>query len=123
MKLYVGNLPYTTSEDDLRELFSAYGTPTSVNIVVDRFSGRSRGFGFVEFADAAEAQAAIEALNGKELGGRTLTVNEARPERGGRGPSRGGGRGGYGGGRGGFGGGREGRGGPRRGPGDGSEPY
>lgn len=123
MKLYVGNLPYTTSEEDLRELFSAYGAPSSVNIVVDRFSGRSRGFGFVEFADAGEAQAAIEALNGREFGGRTLTVNEARPERSDRPGGRGGGRGGYGGGRGGFGGDQGERGRGRRGPGGGRDAY
>jgi RNA recognition motif-containing protein len=99
MKLYVGNLPYNTTEEQLRELFGAYGAPSSVSIVVDRYSGRSRGFGFVEFADSGEAQAAIEALNGKEFGGRTLTVNEARSDRGGRGD----------------------RGGPRRGPGGGRD--
>jgi cold-inducible RNA-binding protein len=89
MKLYVGNLPYDTSEDDLRELFAPYGNPESVTIVTDRDTGRSRGFGFVEFSDDAQAKAAMGALNGKDMGGRALTVNEARPRaeggRGGRG--------------------------------------
>jgi cold-inducible RNA-binding protein len=107
MKIYVGNLPFTTGEDELRELFSAYGSPSSVTVVTDRMSGRSRGFGFVEIDDPEQAKAAIAALNGKDFGGRALTVNEARPQGergagGGRGP-RGGGRGGYGGG-GGYGG-------------------
>jgi RNA recognition motif-containing protein len=100
--IYVGNLPYTTTGDDLVELFQAYGTVTSGQVIIDKFSGRSRGFGFVEMANDDEAQAAIEALNGKPFAGRPLTVNEARPRE-----ERGGGRGGYGGGggRGGYGGG------------------
>ena len=86
MKLYVGNLSYSTTEDDLRDAFAAYGQPDSVKIIMDRDSGRSKGFGFVEFADDQQARTAMSALNGKELGGRTLTVNEARPrEEGGRG--------------------------------------
>jgi cold-inducible RNA-binding protein len=95
MKLYVGNLPYSTSEDDLRNLFSQYGNVTSVAVITDRETGRSKGFGFVEFGDDNEARNAIQALSGHEFGGRALTVNEARPKTGG-----GGGRGGYGGGRG-----------------------
>ncbi len=118
MKIYVGNLPFSTGEDQLRELFAPYGNPSSATVVTDRMSGRSRGFGFVEIDDPEQAKAAIAALNGREIGGRALTVNEARPQGersgggGGRGP-RGGGRGGYGGGygddrggRGGYGGGR-----------------
>src|SRR5262245_44642813 len=106
--IYVGNLPYDTTGDDLVELFQAYGTVTSGQVIIDKFSGRSRGFGFVEMANDDEAQAAIDGLNGKPFSGRPLTVNEARPreERGGGGG--GGGRGGYGGGgggRGGYGGG------------------
>ena len=106
--IYVGNLPYDTTGDDLVQLFQTYGTVTSGQVIIDKFSGRSRGFGFVEMANDDEAQAAIDALNGTPYGGRPLTVNEARPreERGGGG---GGGRGGYGGGggggRGGYGGG------------------
>lgn len=108
--IYVGNLPYDTTGDDLVQLFQSYGTVTSGQVIIDKFSGRSRGFGFVEMANDDEAQAAIQALNGSSYGGRPLTVNEARPreERGGGGG--GGGRGGYGGGgggggRGGYGGG------------------
>lgn len=104
--IYVGNLPYDTTGDDLVQLFQSYGTVTSGQVIIDKFSGRSRGFGFVEMANDDEAQAAIEALNGSSYGNRPLTVNEARPreDRGGGG---GGGRGGYGGGggRGGYGGG------------------
>src|ERR1051326_3964747 len=98
--IYVGNLPYDTTGDDLVELFQTYGSVTSGQVIIDKFSGRSRGFGFVEMANDDEAQAAIDALNGSPYGGRPLTVNEARPreERGGGG---GGGRGGYGGGGGG----------------------
>jgi cold-inducible RNA-binding protein len=108
--IYVGNLPYDTTGDDLVQLFQAYGTVTSGQVIIDKFSGRSRGFGFVEMSNDDEAQAAIEALNGTPYGSRPLTVNEARPreDRGGRGYGGGGGRGGYGGGgggRGGFGGG------------------
>jgi cold-inducible RNA-binding protein len=96
MKLYVGNLSYSTGENELRELFSQHGTVTSVAVITDRDSGRSKGFGFVEFANDAEAQAAIAGLNGKDMAGRSLTVSEARPK--GEG---GGNRGGYGGGGGG----------------------
>jgi RNA recognition motif-containing protein len=106
--IYVGNLPYDTTGDDLVQLFQTYGTVTSAQVIIDKFSGRSRGFGFVEMANDDESQAAIDALNGSPFGGRPLTVNEARPreERGSGGG--GGSRGGYGGGggsRGGYGGG------------------
>ncbi len=80
MKLYVGNLPYNTSEDDLRSLFSTYGAVSSVAIITDRDTGRSKGFGFVEFGNDDEARNAISALSGQEYGGRALTVNEARPK-------------------------------------------
>ena len=79
--IYVGNLPYETTSDDLVQLFQPYGTVISGQVVMDRFSGRSRGFGFVEMADDTEAQAAIDALNGEPYGGRPLTVNESRPRR------------------------------------------
>jgi RNA recognition motif-containing protein len=107
-KLYVGNLSYDTTNDALQEMFEAYGTVQSAQIVMDRDTGRSKGFGFVEMGSDQEAQAAINGLNGKEAGGRSLTVNEARPRE-----DRGGGRGGYGGGgrSGGGGGGGRGRGG------------
>src|SRR5688500_17820063 len=101
--LYVGNLAYTTTEDDLREVFSQHGTVSRTQVIMDRETGRSRGFGFVEMSDGAEA--AIQALNGTQLQGRTLTVNEAKPREE-RPRSGGGGGGGYGGGsRGGYGGG------------------
>jgi RNA recognition motif-containing protein len=111
-KLYVGNLSFRTTSDDLREAFAQAGTVESASVIEDRETGRSRGFGFVEMATPEEAQAAIAQLNGKELGGRNLTVNEAKPktDRGGGG---GGGRGGYGGGGGGRGGGYGGGGGGR----------
>ncbi len=95
MKLYVGNLSYNAGENDLRDLFSAYGAVESVAVITDRDTGRSKGFGFVEFANDAEGQAAIAGLNGKEVSGRALTVSLARPKTEGGG---GGGRGGYGGG-------------------------
>jgi RNA recognition motif-containing protein len=102
MKLYVGNLSFNTSNQDLNELFGTVGTVQSASIIEDRETGGSRGFGFVEMSSKAEGQAAIEQLNGKEIDGRELKVNEAkaREERGGggRGGNRGGG-GGYGGGR------------------------
>jgi len=85
MKVYAGNLPYETSESDLREQFQAFGEVTSVNIIIDKFSGRSKGFGFVEMNSATEAQAAIAALNGKMLNDRAINVNEARPRSDGRG--------------------------------------
>ena len=117
-KLYVGNLTYDTSDSDLQRMFEEFGTVSSAQVISDRETGRSKGFGFVEMGSDQEAQAAINALNGKDVGGRALTVNEAKPreDRGGGG---GGGRGGYGGGgrsggggggggggRGGYGGGR-----------------
>ena len=99
IKLYVGNLSFQTSSEDLRDLFSQAGTVESASVVEDRDTGRSRGFGFVEMASREEGEAAINQLNGKEVGGRALTVNEAKPRED-RGGSRGGGggRGGYGGG-------------------------
>jgi len=104
-KLYVGNISFNTSNQDLIDMFSEAGTVQSANIIEDRETGRSRGFGFVEMASKEEAQAAIAALNGKEVDGRELKVNEAKPreDRGGFGG--GGGRGGRGGGGGGYGGG------------------
>jgi RNA recognition motif-containing protein len=78
-KLYVGGLPYSTTEDELRDAFAPAGQVVSSMIIIDRMSGRSKGFGFVEMATEAEAQAAIEMWNGKEFNGRRLTVNEARP--------------------------------------------
>lgn len=93
MNIYAGNLALEVSDDDLKTAFSAYGQVASARVITDRFSGRSRGFGFVEMPNNSEAEAAIAALNGKELKGRTLTVNQARPreESGGR-ERRGGGR-------------------------------
>lgn len=128
-KLYVGNLPYTMSEDDLRNLFSQYGEITNVTLIIDRMSGRSKGFGFVEFSTDEAATAAAEATNNMEFDGRALVVNVARPQapredRGGfrprfndRGGNGGGGRGGS---RGGFGGGNS-RGGDRGGYGGGRD--
>ena len=111
-RLYVGGLPYETTDDELKELFSEAGTVESAKVVTDRYSGRSRGFGFVEMTNDDEATKAIESMNGKQIGERTITVNEAKPmgerrEGGFGGARRGGsgGRGGFGGGsRGGFGG-------------------
>src|SRR5918993_2482058 len=111
IKLYVGNLSFQTSSEELRDLFSQAGNVETASVVEDRDTGRSRGFGFVEMASREEGEAAIAQFNGKEFGGRNLTVNEARPREdrgggGGRGGFGGGGnRGGGGGGRGGFGGG------------------
>ena len=103
MKLYVGNLSFATSSQDLQDLFSQAGTVESASIVEDRETGRSRGFAFVEMATKEEGEAAISQFNGKEVGGRALKVNEAKP----REPrAGGGGRGGFGGGRGNYGGGR-----------------
>jgi RNA recognition motif-containing protein len=115
-KLYVGNLAYGITDSDLERIFGEHGTVQSAQVIMDRDTGRSKGFGFVEMGADAEAQAAITALNGTEVEGRTLTVNEARPKtegggggarggRGGYGGGGGGGRGGYGGGGGGGGGG------------------
>ncbi len=92
MNIYVGNLSRDVTEEDLRQAVEAFGQVTSINIISDRFSGESRGFGFVEMPDKAEAQSAIDGLNGKELKGRTLTVNEARPRSEKRGGGGGGGR-------------------------------
>ena len=100
-KLYVGNLAYTVTDDALAQMFEAHGTVQSAQVIMDRDTGRSKGFGFVEMGSDQEAQAAIAALNGKEMGGRTLTVNEARPKPEGGGGGRGGRGGGYGGGGGG----------------------
>jgi RNA recognition motif-containing protein len=96
-KLYVGNLTYGVTDGDLQTMFAAHGTVQSAQVIMDRDTGRSKGFGFVEMGSDQEAQAAIAAMNGKEVDGRALTVNEARPKAEGGG----GGRGGYGGGRGG----------------------
>ncbi len=78
-KLYVGGLPYSTTEDELREAFAAAGTVSSAIVIMDKMTGRSKGFGFVEFASDEDATKAIDMMNGKDFGGRTLTVNEARP--------------------------------------------
>jgi RNA recognition motif-containing protein len=112
-RLYVGNLAYSVTDDSLQRAFSAHGSVTSAKVMMDRDSGRSKGFGFVEMATDEEAQAAIRAMNGASIDGRSLTVNEAKPRE-----DRGGGGGGYGGGpgggrggggnRGGYGGGRSG---------------
>ncbi|MBE0475273.1 RNA-binding protein [Rhodoferax sp.] len=105
-KLYVGNLPYSFRDDDLQQAFAAHGTVTSAKVMMERDTGRSKGFGFVEMADDAQAQTAIEAMNGQQYGGRGIVVNEARPmeprpPRSGGGGYGGGGGGGYGGGAGG----------------------
>jgi RNA recognition motif-containing protein len=93
MKIYVGNLPYETTEEELRQEFGTFGEVTSVNIIKDKYSGQSRGFGFVEMPSKSEAEAAIAGLKGKTLKDRTLDVNEARPRSDSRGGgSRGGGR-------------------------------
>jgi RNA recognition motif-containing protein len=108
-KLYVGNLAFGVTDAELQQMFAAHGTVQSAQVIMDRDTGRSKGFGFVEMSSDQEAQAAAQALNGREVNGRALTVNEARPKEGGGGG--GGGRGGYGGGggRGGYGGGGGGR--------------
>ncbi len=102
-KLYVGNLSYNVTDADLQQLFGAHGTVQSAQVITDKFSGQSKGFGFVEMSSDQEAQAAINALNGQQHDGRALTVNEAKPRenRGGGGGGGRGGRGGYGGGGGG----------------------
>ena len=122
MNIFVGNLPFTTTDDELHELFARHGEINRATVIKDRVTGKSRGFGFVEMMDDETARAAIEALNGSDLQGRALTVNEARPREsrgprsggggyggsgggGGGGYSGGGGGGGYGGGGGGYGGG------------------
>ena len=127
-KIYVGNLPFTATNEQINEMFSRFGAVDSAKILMDRDTGRSKGFGFVEMSSADEAAAAIDKLNGSDMGGRSLVVNEARPMEprtgggggfgGGRGGDRGGDRGGRSGGgrggdRGGFGGGGGGRGGDR----------
>jgi RNA recognition motif-containing protein len=132
--IYVGNLPWQTTSDDLYQLFAQYGAVAKSQVITDRETGRSRGFGFVEMANEAEAQAAIEALNNKPFNGRPLTVNVAKPREaggggnrggygGGYGAGRGGGRGGYGGGGGGYGGGGGGYGGGGGGYGGGGGGY
>jgi hypothetical protein len=109
-KLYVGNLPYSFRDEDLQQAFAAHGTVTSAKVMMERDTGRSKGFGFVEMGSDAEAQAAINGMNGQQYGGRGLVVNEARPmeprppRSGGFGGGAGGGGGGYGGGAGGGGG-------------------
>src|ERR1044071_2108383 len=111
--IYVGNLDFNVSEDELRQAFAAYGQVENVTVLKDRDTGQPRGFGFVEMANDEEAEKAISAMNGYQLGSRALNVNEARPKTGGGGGgfSRGGGGGGRGGNRGGSGGGRGGSGG------------
>ena len=103
MEIYVGNLAYATTDDGLKAAFAQYGEVTAVRVVTDRMTGRSKGFGFVTMPDATQAQAAIDALNGHELDGRTVRVNESQPKPRDGGGFGGGGRGGFGGGRGGFG--------------------
>ncbi len=105
-KLYVGGLPYATTDQELKDAFSQAGAVSSAVIIMDKMSGRSKGFGFVEFGNDDDAQKAIDMWNGKDFGGRTLTVNEARPMEPRRDFRGGGNGGGYGGGRGGNGGGR-----------------
>jgi len=118
-KLYVGNLPYSFRDEDMQQAFSQFGNVSSAKVMMERDTGRSKGFGFVEMGSDAEAQAAIKGMNGQNMGGRDLVVNEARPMEprpprsgGGGGYGGGGGGGGYGGGRsgggGGYGGGRSG---------------
>ncbi|HDP94001.1 MAG TPA: RNA-binding protein [Candidatus Aminicenantes bacterium] len=99
MNIYVGNIAYELTEDELRETFSAFGEVESARIITDRFTGRSKGFGFVEMTDPEQAQKAIDEMNGREMGGRALRVNEARPRPAGDRPPRGGG---FGGNRGGY---------------------
>ncbi len=119
VNIYVGNLPYSTTDSELQEMFSPHGEVRKAQVIIDRETGRSRGFGFVEMADDQQAQAAIAAMNGQDMGGRKLVVNEAKPREarpagGGRGGWGGGGGGSgrsYGGGGGGYGGGGGGRGG------------
>jgi RNA recognition motif-containing protein len=96
MRIYVGNLPYDVTEEKLRQEFQAFGEVESINIITDKYSGRPKGFGFVEMASKSEAEAAIAGLNGKPLGERTIVVNEARPRTDSRGGGYGGGYGGSG---------------------------
>jgi cold-inducible RNA-binding protein len=112
-KLYVGNLPYTVRDEDLQQAFSAYGSVNSAKVMMERDTGRSKGFGFVEMGSDAEALAAVEGMNGQSLGGRSLVVNEARPMEARPPRTGGGGFGGPRGGGGGFGGGGGGEGGFR----------
>ena len=121
MNIYVGNLVFDVSEEDLKEAFEQFGEITEVRLIMDKFSGKSKGFGFIEMPSKEEAEKAIEEMNGKEFQGRAMNVNEAKPKtdrggRGGRGGGGGGGRGGFGGG-GGRGGGRRGGSGNSRGGG------
>ncbi len=95
MNIYVGNLPFSTSEDDLRQIFEAFGEVSSAKIITDRLSGKSRGFGFVEMPNDDEARSALDELNGKDMDGRALTVSEARPRESGGGRGGRGGGGGY----------------------------
>lgn len=115
-KLYVGNLPYSVRDSDLAQAFGQFGSVTSAKVMMERDTGRSKGFGFVEMGSDAEAQAAIQGMNGQALGGRNVVVNEARPME--PRPPRSGGYGGGGGGGGGYGGGGYGGGGRREGGGD-----
>lgn len=115
MNIYVGNLSRDVTDEDLRQAFEAFGEVSSINIIKDRFSGESRGFGFVEMPSKTEAEAAIEAMNEQDLKGRAINVNEAKPKADNRRSGGGGGRGGRGGGRGGSRGGGGGRGGSRGG--------
>jgi len=101
VRIYVGNLSYQVTDEELRQSFEAFGEVSSANVIMDKFSGQSKGFGFVEMSSKSEAEAAISSLNGKDLKGRALNVNEARPR---PGPGGEGGGGGRGGGRGGGGG-------------------
>jgi RNA recognition motif-containing protein len=112
-RIYVGGLPYSATEEDLENLFASAGTVTSATVVTDRYTGQAKGFGFVEMENDADAEAAINSLNGTQMGGRTLTINEAKPR---EDRPRGGGGGGYGGG----GGGNRGGGGGNRGGGGGN---
>ncbi len=120
-RLYVGNLSFDTTENDLQDLFGQFGPVSDVNLITDRMSGRSRGFAFVTMGTPEAAQAAIQGVSGKDIGGRAITVNEARPKEEGGGGGGGGGRGGGGGYRGGGGGG--GGGGGRGGGGGGRREY
>ena len=103
MNIYVGNLSHDVTEGELRQAFEAHGQVTSATVIKDKFTGDSRGFGFVEMPSADEAKAAMEALNGQDLNGRAISANEARPRDNSRGPRSGGGGGGFGGNRGGGG--------------------